>query len=123
MFIPEFMTAGYLLAIRHNSRANANTHKRKLFVVVVVVVADTTRFMLHNMGRLGAHDGDGEDARVLYADESGPASILPNPLLRPAAHGPGMPAVHQGIKHNGPLRDGLLSDDKYRVPRVNPNHQ
>ncbi|KAI8629572.1 hypothetical protein F5Y19DRAFT_475560 [Xylariaceae sp. FL1651] len=73
------------------------------------------RILLHDNRRLRAHKGDGADARVLHANEFNSSSILPNPLVRPTAHRPRVPALHQGVKRNGALRDGLLPGDEHRV--------
>ncbi|EMR69207.1 hypothetical protein UCREL1_3777 [Eutypa lata UCREL1] len=38
-------------------------------------------------------------------------SKLPNPIMPAPSDGPDMPHVHQGIEHDGAVRDGLLSPD------------
>ncbi|KAH8162809.1 hypothetical protein CIB48_g5444 [Xylaria polymorpha] len=37
--------------------------------------------------------------------QTNPLSIVPNTLVLPAVHGPGMSAVHQGVEHHGAVRD------------------
>lgn len=38
-------------------------------------------------------------------------SKLPNPIMPAPSDGPDVPHVHQGIEHDGAVRDGLLSPD------------
>ncbi|RYP00249.1 hypothetical protein DL764_006585 [Monosporascus ibericus] len=53
-------------------------------------------------------------------------NLLPDAVLPAAANRPGMPAVHQGVEHDGAVFDGLLPDDaddycaEGRVPNVRP---
>ncbi|KAI0453121.1 hypothetical protein F5B21DRAFT_505679 [Xylaria acuta] len=118
MFIPEFMTAGYLLAISATAPAETQHPNIKpaagyecLRYPIITATPTPTQPSVSSSPSSQTLPGS---CYTTWDDwEHTTATVKTHECYTRTS------LVPAGIEHNGSLRDGLLSDDEYRLPRVN----